>query len=122
MNCSQFDRLDVPSTIQYLTGQHIPGTYGTNDVGHVGDGGTGGSTKVENLGAWLDVNSLDTTKNGGSQLGAEGVPHAVLNLALARLNTRVKARPNRESGIEAKSETECGQSQQVQGKVSRQSR
>lgn len=55
------------------------GSLRTNDIGNVGDGGTGSSTKVENLGSRAHVDVVDTTKDTGSQLGTEGVPDAVLD-------------------------------------------
>lgn len=51
-----------------------------NEIGDVGDGSTRGTTDVEDAGAGLHVDVVGTTSNGGAQLGAEGVPHAVLNL------------------------------------------
>lgn len=53
---------------------------GANNVGNVRDGGTAGSTQVEDLGTRLHVDGLHTTQDTGSQLGTEGVPHTVLDL------------------------------------------
>lgn len=55
-------------------------TYGSNEVSDVGNGGARGSTKVEDLGARLHVDVLNTTDDTSSQLGSEGVPHSVFNL------------------------------------------
>lgn len=44
------------------------------------DGGTAGSTNVEDLGTRLHVDVVKTTQDTGSQLGTEGVPHTVLSL------------------------------------------
>ena len=62
----------------------------TNDVGNVGDGSTGGSTEIEDLGTGAHVDVVNTTKDTGSQLGTEGVPNTVFNgrgssLAVLRL-------------------------------------
>ena len=55
------------------------GSLGANDIGNVRDGGTRGSTEVEDLGARAHVDVVDTTEDTGSQLGTEGVPDAVLD-------------------------------------------
>jgi hypothetical protein len=55
------------------------GSFRANDIGNVRNGGTGGSTEVEDLGTGAHVDVVDTTKNTGSQLGTEGVPDAVLD-------------------------------------------
>jgi hypothetical protein len=55
-------------------------TYGSNKVSDVGHGSTGGTTKVKDLAAWLHVDVFDTTDDGCSELGSEGVPHSVFNL------------------------------------------
>lgn len=59
-------------------------TCRANEIGDVGNGGTRGTTNVENAGAWLHVDVVGTTSNGSAQLAAEGVPHAVLNLGGCR--------------------------------------
>ena len=53
---------------------------GTDDISNVRDGGTAGTTNVENLRARANVNLVQTTQDTGSQLGTEGVPHTVLDL------------------------------------------
>ena len=55
------------------------GSLGADDISNVGDGGTGGSTKVEDLGSGAHVDVVDTTEDTGSQLGTEGVPDTVLD-------------------------------------------
>jgi hypothetical protein len=55
------------------------GSLRTNDISNVRDGGTGGSTEVEDLGSRAHVDVVDTTKDTGSQLGTEGVPDTVLD-------------------------------------------
>ena len=55
------------------------GSLGADDISNVRDGGTGGSTEVEDLGSRAHVDVVDTTEDTGSQLGTEGVPHAVLD-------------------------------------------
>mmetsp|Transcript_3429 Transcript_3429/g.8266 ORF Transcript_3429/g.8266 Transcript_3429/m.8266 type:complete len:234 (-) Transcript_3429:362-1063(-) len=45
-------------------------------------GGARGRAKVEYLGAWLHPDGVDASKNGSSQLGAERIPHAVLDFGL----------------------------------------
>lgn len=54
---------------------------------------SGGGAQVENLRARRHVNLLDATQNGGSQLGAEGIPHAVLNLLAIGLQRRTDLNP-----------------------------
>ena len=44
------------------------------------DSGTRGSTEVKDLGAGLDVSVLNSSEDGGSELGAERVPDTVLGL------------------------------------------
>lgn len=73
------------------------GSLGANDVSNVGDGGTGGSTEVEDFGARAHVDVVDTTKNTSRQLGTERVPNAVLNgrgsslIAVSLLSTNADA-------------------------------
>jgi hypothetical protein len=55
------------------------GTLGTDNVGNVGNTGTGGGTEVQDLAARAHVDVVDTTKDTGSQLTAEGVPDTVLD-------------------------------------------
>lgn len=55
-------------------------TLWANNVGNVGNRGTGGSTQVQDLLAWSNTQLIDTTHDTGSQLGSERVPHTVLNL------------------------------------------
>lgn len=61
-----------------LDGVDVAG--GTDKVGDVGDGGTRGTTEVEDAGAGLDVDLIGTTSDGSAKLASEGVPHAVLDL------------------------------------------
>ena len=44
----------------------VDGTGGSDNVGHVRDGGAGRGTKIQYLGSRLDPDIIDTTKNGGS--------------------------------------------------------
>jgi len=46
-------------------------TARADDVGHVRDGGTSGSTKVQNLRSGLDPDVVNTTKNSSSDWGAK---------------------------------------------------
>jgi hypothetical protein len=55
------------------------GSLGADDISNVRDGGTGGGTEVEDLGSGAHVDVVYTTEDTGSQLGTEGVPHAVLD-------------------------------------------
>lgn len=55
------------------------GSLRAYNIGNVGDGGTGGSTKVKNLGSRAHVDVVDTTEDTSSQLGTEGVPDTVLD-------------------------------------------
>ena len=43
----------------------VYGTGGTNNVGHVRNGSTGGGTKIQDLGARLDPDVVNTTENSG---------------------------------------------------------
>jgi len=43
-------------------------TGGTDNISDVRDGGTGGGTKVKNLGTGLDVDFVETTENTSSKL------------------------------------------------------
>lgn len=43
----------------------VDGTGGPDDVGHVRNRGTGGGTKIQNLGARLDPEVVNTTENSG---------------------------------------------------------
>jgi hypothetical protein len=52
----------------------------TDDVSNVRNRGTGGTTKVEDARARLDVDLISTAGNGSAKLASEGVPHAVLDL------------------------------------------
>mmetsp|Transcript_41535 Transcript_41535/g.104740 ORF Transcript_41535/g.104740 Transcript_41535/m.104740 type:complete len:249 (-) Transcript_41535:128-874(-) len=65
-----------------LNGVHAAGW--ADDVRHMRDSGTRGSTQVENLGTGTDPDVLDTTQNGGGDLGTERVPHTVLDLLSIR--------------------------------------
>eukprot|EP01084_Bolivina_argentea_P263904 446861_1 len=56
------------------------GTLGADKVGHVADGGTGGTSQVQDLGAGLDVDGAHTVVQGSGQLGTVGVPDTVLLL------------------------------------------
>lgn len=52
----------------------VDGTGRADDIGNVGNGGTGRSTEVEDLGTGLHVDGLETTEDTGSQLGTERIP------------------------------------------------
>lgn len=52
----------------------------SDDVSDVTDGGTAGSTEVQDLGARPDVDVVQTTQNTSRELATEGVPHAVFDL------------------------------------------
>ena len=67
-------------------------TFWANNVGNVRNRCSGGGTEIENLRFFDDckteglylfarahVNVVDTTKDGGSQLGTEGIPRSVLD-------------------------------------------
>lgn len=41
-------------------------SFGSDNVGNVGDGGSCSCSEVENFGAWFDPNIVDTTENGSS--------------------------------------------------------
>jgi hypothetical protein len=52
----------------------------SDNISDVTDGGTAGRSKVQNLGARLHVDIIETTQDTGGKLGTEGVPHTVLGL------------------------------------------
>ena len=54
-------------------------TFGSNDIGNVGNGGAGSSAEIEDLLAGGNVNVVNTSENTGSDLGAERVPDTVLD-------------------------------------------
>lgn len=66
-------------TVGELDGVNEAG--GANPVGNVRHGGSSRSTQVEHLHARSDVDVADTAEDTGSELGAERVPHTVLDLA-----------------------------------------
>lgn len=55
-------------------------TLGANNISDVTDGGTAGSTQVENTRTGLHVDVVHTAQDTGGKLAAERVPHTVLNL------------------------------------------
>ena len=61
-----------------LNGVDVSGR--ADNVGNVGDGGTRGSTKVQDLGARAHVDVVDTTDDTGGKLASERVPDSVLDL------------------------------------------
>lgn len=65
-------------TVGELNGIDVSGR--SDNIGDVTDGGTAGGTKVENLSARAHVDLVQTTKNTGSKLATEGVPHTELSL------------------------------------------
>lgn len=65
-------------TVRELHG--VDKAFGTHNVGHMGDCGSGSTAQIQDLGARWHVNLLNAAQNGSSQLGAEGIPHTVLNL------------------------------------------
>jgi hypothetical protein len=52
----------------------------SDNISDVTDGGTAGRTKVQNLGARLHVDIIETTQDTGGKLGTERVPHTVFGL------------------------------------------
>mmetsp|Transcript_1270 Transcript_1270/g.2993 ORF Transcript_1270/g.2993 Transcript_1270/m.2993 type:complete len:209 (+) Transcript_1270:576-1202(+) len=62
-------------------------SFGSDNVGNVGDGGSCSCSEVENFGAWFDPNIVDTTENGSSDLGPERIPNPVLNLGSVPIRT-----------------------------------
>lgn len=57
----------------------IDGSLWSNKIGDVGDSGSTGSSEVENLGTWLDIDLTDTSNDGGSNFTSVWVPDSVLN-------------------------------------------
>jgi hypothetical protein len=55
-------------------------TNGSNNISDVGNRSSRGGTEVKDLLSGTDVNVVETTEDTGGQLGAERVPHAVLDL------------------------------------------
>jgi hypothetical protein len=64
--------------VRELNGVDVTGR--TDNISDVGNGGTAGTTQVENLGTRLHVDVVHTTEDTSSQLGTEGVPNTVLDL------------------------------------------
>ena len=58
----------------------ITPTHGSDDVGHVRNRSSTGSSDVEDLLAGGDVDVVQSTEDTSGQLGAERVPHAVFDL------------------------------------------
>ncbi len=54
-------------------------THRTDDISDMGDTSTTGSTKVKDLLAWLDENTVETAKDTCSELASEGVPYTILD-------------------------------------------
>ena len=59
----------------------VDATSRADNVGDVGDGSTRSTAEVENLGAGLHVDVVDTAQNASGKLGSEGVPHAVFGFS-----------------------------------------
>lgn len=80
------DRDDVGALLrQIATGpaaelDRIDETLGTDNVGHMRNGGAGRSAEIQHLGAGRHVDVVDAAQNGSSQLRAERIPHTVLDL------------------------------------------
>ena len=55
-------------------------THGSNDISDVRDRGSAGGSDVEDLLSGCNVDVVESTKDTSGQLGAEGVPDAVLDL------------------------------------------
>lgn len=65
--------------------ERVCGTHGSNDVRNVGHCGARGSSQVHDLGSRLDVDLVNSSQDGRSQLGAERIPGSVFNLSLSFL-------------------------------------
>ena len=63
--------------------------YRTDKIGDVRNGGSIGSSKVEDLGSGLHVNIIHSVHDTGSQLGSESVPHSVFGLDIASIGILV---------------------------------
>jgi hypothetical protein len=55
-------------------------THRSNDISNVRDTSSTGGPKVEDLLSGSDVDVIESTEDTGGKLGAERVPHAVLDL------------------------------------------
>lgn len=78
--CAAGSHVDQVATRTVRELDSVNGSGRANNVGDMGDGGTGGSTKVEGLGAGLDVDGLETSQDTSSQLRSEGVPDTIFGL------------------------------------------
>lgn len=58
----------------------VDGSSRSDDISDVADRGTAGRSEVEDLGTRLHEDIVETTKDTGSQLGTERIPHAVFDL------------------------------------------
>ena len=65
-------------TVRELNGVDVAGR--SDDISDVTDGGTASSTEVEDLGAGLHVDVVQTTQDTSSKLATEGVPDTVFDL------------------------------------------
>eukprot|EP01136_Pigoraptor_vietnamica_P036852 Opistho-1_new@103984 len=72
----------------------------TDNVRDVRHGRARSGAEVEDLGAGLDVNVVDTTDDGGAELRPEGVPHAVLDLVAVILDRNALLAVHRLAGDE----------------------
>ena len=54
-------------------------SLGSDEVGNVRNSSSGGGSEVEDLAAGLHVNVFTSSDDGGSELGAEGVPDSVFS-------------------------------------------
>ena len=58
----------------------VHATGWSNQISNVGNSGSGSSSNIEDLAAWLHVDVSDTSNDGSSDLGSEWVPDSVLCL------------------------------------------
>ena len=86
-------------SVRELNGVH--GSLGSNHVGAVRHRRAGGGTQVQKLAAGLDEDVLHTGHDGGGNLRAERVPHAVLDLTL-RLGLQKREKKKRENNKQQK--------------------
>jgi hypothetical protein len=77
--CSLLGHIDqiTSRSVRELNG--IDSTFGTNNVGNVRDGSTGGSTEIEDLLSRSNVDVINTTENTSGDLGTERIPDTVFN-------------------------------------------
>lgn len=77
--CSELGHVDEITSGSMREFHRINTPVRADDIRNMRDCCAGSPAKIEHLGPGGHVNVVDTTENGGGQLGTEGVPNAVLD-------------------------------------------